>query len=556
LLPTVILLLGTLGACGPEAPAPGETAAGGEDPSGREETGILDVPRPDLSLLEEVARNAIEEERERLDAVLADPAASDESRGAAYADAGMLYHAYGIHDAAEACYRNAHLLAPDDYRWPYCLGHVYRSQGKPDEAVEFLTAAVELEPEFLPALIHLAKIEIDENRLDRAEPLLERAREIDPMSAPVLIGLGKVASGRRDYTAAVGYFEEALRLAPDATEIHYPLGLAYRGLGDQELAERHMLRRGTKRAPMVDPMMATLETLAKGWRIHQNRGTNYFQKGSYDLALEEFRRAVELAPDEPVARNNLGSALTALGDFEGAEREYRAALDIDLADSMAHFNLGTLRARADRDDDAIEHYRAALESNPDYLKARFNLANALCRAGEFENAAAQYARVVERDERNGSARLGEALALIRVRRYGEALERLEAGVQALPEDRPLRHALVRVLSAAPVDEVRDGQRALAICQGLVNEERSLQHVAAFAMAAAETGQMDVAVQWQEAAIAAVKRTDRSDLLPALEENLGRYRAGKPCRMPWRDKDPVFYPVTVAPDSGQIASRGS
>jgi tetratricopeptide (TPR) repeat protein len=211
---------------------------------------------------------------------------------------------------------------------------------------------------------------------------------------------------------------------------------------------------------------------------------------------------------------------------------------------MAHFNLGTLRARAGRDAEAIEHYRDALESNSEYSKARFNLANALCRVGEFEDAAEQYARVVERDERNGAARLGEALALIGVRRYAEALERLEAGVQALPENKPLRHALVRVLSAAPVDEVRDGQRALAICQALINEERSLQHVAAFAMAAAETGQMDVAVQWQEAAIAAVKRSGRSDLLPALEENLRRYRRGEPCRIPWRDDDPVFFPVTI------------
>jgi len=555
-VPAALLALWILSACSPQVPAPGDTTAVAEERAGRDEAGLLEVPRPDLSLLEEVARNAIDEERERLDSVLADPAASDESRGAAYADAGMLYHAYSVHDAAEACYRNAHRLAPDDYRWPYCLGHVYRSQGKPDEAVEQFAAAVSLEPEFVPALIHLANVEIDENRLDRAEPLLERAHEIDPMSAPVLIGLGKVASGRRDYAAAVEYFEEALRLAPDATEIHYPLGLAYRGLGEQEKAERHMLQRGTKRAPIDDPLMATLETLATGWRIHQNRGTTLFQKGSYDLALEEFRRAVELAPDEPIARNNLGSALTALGDFEGAEREYRAALDIDPADSMAHFNLGTLRARASRDTEAIEHYRSALESNPDYLKARFNLANALCRAGEFEDAAAQYGRVVERDERNGSARLGEALALIRIRRYAEALERLESGVQALPEDRPLRHALARVLSAAPVDEVRDGQRALAICQALVDEEQSLQHVAAFAMAAAETGQMDLAVQWQEAAIAAVNRTGRSDLLPALEENLERYRKGEPCRRPWRDDDPVFFPVTLAPESGRTSSRGS
>jgi tetratricopeptide (TPR) repeat protein len=302
--------------------------------------------------------------------------------------------------------------------------------------------------------------------------------------------------------------------------------------------------------------MATLDTLATGWRIHQNRGTTLFRQGSHEEALEEFRQAVELAPDEPIARNNLGSALTALGDLEGAQQEYRAALEIDPSDAMAHFNLGTLLARQGRDADAIAHYRAALEANPDYLKARFNLANALFRAGELEGAATQYARVVERDERNAAARLGEAMALVRLSRYAEARDRLEAGVQALPENGPLRNALGRVLSAAPDDDVRDGARALAICQALVAEERSLQHVASFAMAAAEAGQMEAAVQWQEAAIEAVERSGRAELLPFLKENLELYRRGEPCRQPWRDDAPLFHPVPLGADSGGTLSRGS
>ena len=36
-------------------------------------------------------------------------------------------------EAAEPCYLNAQTLAPDDARWPYYLGQLYRIKGPVDE---------------------------------------------------------------------------------------------------------------------------------------------------------------------------------------------------------------------------------------------------------------------------------------------------------------------------------------------------------------------------------------------------------------------------------------
>ena len=54
------------------------------------------------------------------------------------------------------------------------------------------------------------------------------------------------------------------------------------------------------------------------------------------------------------------------------------------------------------------------------------------------------------------------------------------------------------------------------------------------MAAAETGNMKLAIDWQEAAIRAAKQAGRADLVPELEKNLSSYKAGQPCRRPWSD----------------------
>jgi hypothetical protein len=82
---------------------------------------------------------------------------------------------------------------------------------------------------------------------------------------------------------------------------------------------------------------------------------------------------------------------------------------------------------------------------------------------------------------------------------------------------------------------------LALASALVDEERSLPHVEALAMAAAETGDYASAVRWQQAGIDAANAAGRTDLLPVLGENLERYRSGRPCRVPWRDDDPILAP---------------
>ena len=48
---------------------------------------------------------------------------------AAYGDMGKLLMAAEYRDVAEACLLNAETLAPDDVRWPYYLGHLYKLRG-------------------------------------------------------------------------------------------------------------------------------------------------------------------------------------------------------------------------------------------------------------------------------------------------------------------------------------------------------------------------------------------------------------------------------------------
>jgi len=498
---------------------------------------LVEVERPDLSGMDPETVEKLTRMSAILDRVTKAKEANNEALGRMYGESGMLYHAYALLDAARDCYVNAHSLAPQESLWSYYLGRIQAERGDNEQAIESFRRVVELQPDYISGLVSLGEVELDDNRLDEAEASFRRALEVDPDSVAALYGLGRASSSRRDYAAAVEHFETALLLEPRATVIYYPLGLAYRGLGEEEKARQSIDKRGV--AKISDPPMNRIRGLVEGWRAHLTRGSVLAGEGYYEQAAQAFRAAVQMAPEEASARANFGSALFKLGDLEGARREFEEAIRLDPREAKARFNLGTLSARVGNDERAVEHYRAALDVAPQMLGAHFNMANALRRLGKFDEALPHYRTVIERNPGNATARQAEIFTLIRLHRYAEAARRSEAGLVALPEDRPTRHALVRLLAAAPDGAVRDGERALEMSQALVAEERSLAHVEAAAMAAAESGRFDLANQWQERAIEAVKQAGRSEMLPELEKNLESYRRGEPCRRPWPDDAPLL-----------------
>ena len=85
---------------------------------------------------------------------------------------------------------------------------------------------------------------------------------------------GRNALAVEDYASAVGHLEAALVLDPEAGEVHYPLAMAYRGLGDRERAGR-LLRRWRTDGPgapvrLPDPLMAALNGVLRNPQYYRD----------------------------------------------------------------------------------------------------------------------------------------------------------------------------------------------------------------------------------------------------------------------------------------------
>ncbi|HKF66517.1 MAG TPA: tetratricopeptide repeat protein, partial [Vicinamibacterales bacterium] len=208
--------------------------------------------------------------------------------------------------------------------------------------------------------------------------------------------------------------------------------------------------------------------------------------------------------------------------------------------SKANYGAGIVLEATGHDQEAIAAFSKAVDTDPASVEARMSLADALRRDGRERESLPQYAEVITRSPAVSQAAFGYAMALVRLERYREARDRLEIAMQTYPDQPGLAHALARLLAAAPDDNVRDGPRALTIVEALLKNQRTVQLAQTMAMALAENGRFDEAVQWQREAMNATTSNGR----PAdesLVRNLSRYEHRLPCRVPWPPNDPVFRP---------------
>ena len=509
---------------------------------------LLPVVLPDLS---RVHASVQEQIREAYAALMAlEPG----ERGEAYGQLAKLLMASEYPDQAEVCLLNAQLLASDDFRWPYYLGHVYMSKGQLMSAVAHFEQALRLRPADLAALVWLGDVYIEVGQPEAAEPLLTRARSLHPDTQAVLFQLGRVAVAKQDYASAVEHLEGALRMNPAATMIHYPLAMAYRGLGDLEKAQSYLDQSGGRAGAGVsvtlpDPLMSEVSTVLRSPQAYWDLGLYAGAKGNWPEAVRLFRNAVELAPDSPILRLNLALALNHLGDARAALDQFVEAVRLDPQLAGAHFTMGTLFERSGRDQEAIDRYTMAVTYDPNLGEAHLRLADALRRTGQLEASLSSYQRVLELEPDWKEARFGEAMALVRLTRHGEAVERLRVAMDSHPEEPAFPLALARLLAASPDPQVRNGQEALDVAQALAekHETRSMAVAEAMAMALAEGGQFAQAVEWQRVAMSSATAAGYTEVAQRMAANLALYQLNRPCRTPWRDDEPEHRPgPTVEP----------
>lgn len=109
-------------------------------------------------------------------------------------------------------------------------------------------------------------------------------------------------------------------------------------------------------------------------------GNNLYKKNNFPQSVAEYKKALSIAPENPVANYNLGNAAFKTNDFESALAGYDAAIKNGKDKpglEKAHYNQGVTYSKQQKLAESIQSWKNALKLDPDDNEARENLQKAL-----------------------------------------------------------------------------------------------------------------------------------------------------------------------------------
>jgi serine/threonine protein kinase/tetratricopeptide (TPR) repeat protein len=317
-------------------------------------------------------------------------------------------------DEAETDYRTA-LQKPLDEFARYVL-LVNRAvlrvrQGRLDDAIADLKAAIALKPGEYQAHVNLAQAYRQRKELGRALESLDRAVALEPTLAHVLRLRARLHLERREPALALRDFEQAVRFesadSPFQADDHVELGRLLLGESrnaealasfDAALRLRHdhgpgqrlraeALFRLGRYAEVIEALDHYLGTGKPTAAVHEARGLARAELGKYPGAIEDYSRALELEPTARV-QTYRGWAHLLCEAPKLALRDFELALQLDPSSADALTGRGLILASQGHHRDALRDAREAVRRGPPSPRLLYNAAriHAQCGGDEGQRA--------------------------------------------------------------------------------------------------------------------------------------------------------------------------
>jgi len=242
--------------------------------------------------------------------------------------------------------------------------------------------------------------------------------------------LGKEAQGEvRLFPAEVKSFSLTLKLAQEMTYLSlFTVGMARLSAKDWDGAI----------FGFTDALNQTTEdvpALSKGV-VYNYRGRAYGMSGNYDLAIQDYNKAIELNPKYALAYTNRGFAYGRQGNSDLAIQDFTKAIKLDPNDAatysnrgIAYSNRGVAYSDKGNYDLAIQDYNKALELEPNLAEAYNNRGDAYRIRGEPDRAIRDFNKALELEpnyaaayNNRGIVYYGKNNSYLAIRDFNKALE--------------------------------------------------------------------------------------------------------------------------------------
>jgi len=157
-------------------------------------------------------------------------------------------------------------------------------------------------------------------------------------------------------------------------------------------------------------------------------GLVYFQTGNSVMAEELIAKALQIAPKNPAALSNHGSALMKLNRLDDALASYDKAIALQSDFANAHYNRGKVLKELKRLAEAIKSYDQAIRLKPDYAEAYNNRGTTFAELKRLGEAVSSYDEAIRLKPNYANAYYNRGNALAELKRPGEAIKSYDQAI--------------------------------------------------------------------------------------------------------------------------------
>lgn len=159
-------------------------------------------------------------------------------------------------------------------------------------------------------------------------------------------------------------------------------------LSDQELKE---LQEEVARAEKRKKASAEVQALF-------DAGLKLAAEGKHEEAIAEYRKALELDPEQSNIMGNMADSYSKLNKNEEALEQYKKAIAISPKEAALYTNMGVVLSRLGRNAESQEAFKKAAELNPaSSAQNYYNIGATLVNNGNTQEAAEQFKKAIEAD---------------------------------------------------------------------------------------------------------------------------------------------------------------
>jgi tetratricopeptide (TPR) repeat protein len=322
-------------------------------------------------------------------------------------------------ESAIAEYRKAASIKPPNAALQMQMARALAAYRQFPEAESLYQKLIAQDKTFVQAYIELYGVYVLQNKTAEAEQILKTGAANNPKQVSFLVTLANHYSNLKRHDDMVAVLNQIKSHTKDFDRAYLVVGDFYFRNGD--LAEAlnqykegmaadakqkptyqkrmiEVLMRQNKRAEAADINAVILKENPKDSDARGLQASFLLDRGEVQRAISELQAVVNAAPDNFVARYNLGRAHVARGEWEQARQQFTDAI----------------------------------KQRSDYLPARLALAQLQVMREQYDGALKSVGEILAIDKKNGPARMIEAAALLGEKKYSESRDLLLAVQRANP----------------------------------------------------------------------------------------------------------------------------